>query len=280
MSEWFEMGSEVRAADPASRGLQYGDGLFETIAIRNGEPRLWRYHMARLTRGCERLGLVAPLATLKRELESVLARCELDTAYCIAKIIVSAAATERGYGREMPSQTDVSIGLFPSSPADKQNYQDGVSTMLCETRLATGSPVAGLKTLNRVEQVLARAECLQADAFEGFTRDADDRLICGTISNMFIVRDTRVFTPSLLRCGVAGTMRQLLIDLMDRAGKEVEVCDLDENDLATADEVFITNSQMGALPVRRCDDYTWSVGDGTRHVMALLADFGIEECRP
>ena len=280
MSEWFEIGSEICVTDAASRGLQYGDGLFETIAIRDGKPRLWSYHVERLTRGCERLGLVSPLATLERELESVLARCELDTACCIAKIIVSAAATDRGYGREMPSRSNVSIGLFPSTPADRQDYQNGVSTMLCETRLATGSPVAGLKTLNRVEQVLARSECRQAGVFEGFTRDADDRLICGTISNMFIVRDTRVCTPSLAHCGVAGTMRQLVINLLGREGNEVEVCDLDENDLATADEVFITNSQMGALPVRRCGDYTWSVGDGTRHVMALLADFGIEECRP
>jgi len=279
MSEWFEIGSEIRVMDPASRGLQYGDGLFETIAIRNGKPRLWRYHVERLTRGCKRLGLVAPLEALERKLESVLARCELDTACCIAKIIVVAADTDRGYGREMPSRSNVSIGLFPSSPADRQDYQNGVSTMLCETRLATGSAVAGLKTLNRVEQVLARSECLQAGVFEGFTRDADDRLICGTISNMFIVRDQKVCTPSLLRCGIAGTMRQVVIDLMDRDGDAVEVRDLDENDLATADEVFITNSQMGALPVRRCGDYTWSVGAGTRRVMALLADFGIEECR-
>lgn len=279
MSEWFETGSGIRVADPASRGLQYGDGLFETIAIRHGKPRLWRYHLERLTQGCERLGLAAPLATLERDLASVLARCELDTAFCIAKIIVSAADTERGYGREMPSQTGVSIGLFPSTPLDQLDYLNGVSTMLCETRLATGSPIAGLKSLNRIEQVLARSECLQAGVFEGFTRDADDRLICGTISNMFIVRDTRVCTPSLARCGVAGTMRQLVIDLMDRDGKAVEVCDIDKNDLVSADEVFITNSQIGALPVVRCGDYTWPVGDGTRHVMGLLADFGIEECR-
>ena len=192
MSEWFEIGSGIRVMDAAGRGLQYGDGLFETIAIRNGKPRLWRYHVERLTRGCERLGLAAPLATLESELESVLARCELDTACCIAKIIVSAAAKDRGYGRKMPSRTNVSIGLFPSSPATRQDYQDGVSTLLCDTRLATGSPVAGLKTLNRIEQVLARSECLQAGVTEGFTRDADDRLICGTISNMFIVRDTRI----------------------------------------------------------------------------------------
>lgn len=279
MSEWFEVASEIRPADAANRGFQYGDGLFETVAVRGGKARLWRYHIDRLARGCARLGLAPPPATLERDLERVLQRCQLDLARCIAKIIVCAADTDRGYGREMPSRAAVFIGVFPSSPVNKQEYVSGVSTMLCETRLATGSPMAGLKSLNRLEQVLARSECLRAGVFEGFTRDADDRLICGTISNMFIVQDRTVCTPSLVRCGVEGTMRQLVIDLLDHDGTVVQVRDLTEDDLAAADEVFITNSQIGALPVRRCGSYAWSVGEGTRRVMGLLADSGIEECQ-
>ena len=67
--EWFAAGSEFRRADPAGRGVQYGDGLFETIAVRNGMPRLLRYHLERLTTGCERLGLAAPGAALSQALE-------------------------------------------------------------------------------------------------------------------------------------------------------------------------------------------------------------------
>jgi len=151
--------------------------------------------------------------------------------------------------------------------------------MLCETRLATGSPVAGMKTLNRIEQVLASSECQPTGAFEGFTLDADDRLICGTISNVFIVKDKLIRTPSLKRCGVEGTMRRLVIWLLDREGRDVEICDLTEDDLATADEVFITNSQMGAVPVHRCGNYKWSIGSTSRDVMRLLADHGVDECR-
>ena len=277
--KWFAVGAKMRAVSPAGRGLQYGDGLFETIAIRSGEPRLWRYHLERLSAGCARLGLVAPGPALAQELERALLQCALDTSRCIAKIVVTAAATGRGYGRAMPSPAEVLIGIFPATPADGQDYLDGVSTMLCDTRLASGSPVAGIKTLGRIEQVLARSECLQAGVFEGFTRDADDRLICGTISNMFVVKDTVVRTPSLARCGVEGTMRRLVLELLAEDTRRVEVCDLTEDDLATADEVFITNSQFGALPVRSCGDYAWPVGATTRHVMGLLADYGIEECR-
>jgi len=151
--------------------------------------------------------------------------------------------------------------------------------MLCETRLAIGSPVAGIKTLNRIEQVLARSECLPTGAFEGLTRDADDRLICGTMSNLFIVRDKIIKTPSLERCGVAGTMRQFVIDLLKREAIDIDVIDLIETDLVDADEVFIANSQMGVVPIHRCGNHKWAIGDTTRKVMKLLATNGIDECR-
>ncbi|MDH3621145.1 MAG: aminodeoxychorismate lyase [Gammaproteobacteria bacterium] len=279
MSEWFDTKGKALSLDPANRGFQYGDGLFETIAIRGGKPRLWQSHLERLVKGCERLGLETTPDSLECVLDSALSGCEQDTSYCIAKIIVTAASGVRGYGRSAPSPGEIYVGVFPATPRDKNVYRDGVDTMLCETRLATGSPVAGLKTINRIEQVLASSECRAAGLFEGFTRDADDRLICGTISNVFIVTNNRIRTPSLDRCGVEGTMRRLVIDLLNDQGTGVEVCDLAEDDLAAADEVFITNSQMGAVPVRRCGDYEWDIGSTTHRVLGLLADFGIEECR-
>jgi 4-amino-4-deoxychorismate lyase len=279
MTEWYEINRQTRAVDPADRGFQYGDGLFETIAVREGEPRQWQYHLDRLTAGCERLGLELPTRSLELDLGVALARSRQDKSFCIAKIVITAGSLVRGYGRALPTPGDVYIGIFPSTPLNKPAYLKGVATMLCETRLATGSPVAGIKTLNRIEQVLASSECQPTGAFEGFTLDAADRLICGTISNVFIVKDKIIRTPSLERCGVAGTMRRLVMGLLARDDCEVEVCDLTENDLAEADEVFITNSQIGAVPVHRCGNYKWDIGPQTRRVMRMLADHGIEECR-
>jgi 4-amino-4-deoxychorismate lyase len=279
MSEWYEVNRQTRSVDPADRGFQYGDGLFETIAIRDGNPRQWQFHLDRLTSGCERLGLDLPTSSLELDLNVALARSNQDTSFCIAKIIVTAGEANRGYGRSLPTPAEIYIGVFPSTPLNRPAYLKGVATMLCETRLATGSPVAGMKTLNRIEQVLASSESLPTGAFEGFTLDAADRLICGTISNVFIVNNKLVRTPSLERCGVAGTMRRLVIELLERDGRKVEICDLTENDLASADEVFITNSQMGAVPVHRCGNYKWQIGSTTREVMQLLAEHGIEECR-
>lgn len=278
MSEWYEVNRMTRSVDPADRGFQYGDGLFETIAIRDGKPRQWQYHIERLSAGCQRLGLDIPTSTLELDLEVALRRSQQDASYCIAKIIVTAGDSVRGYGRSLPTPADVYIGVFPASPLNKPAYLKGVATMLCATRLATGSPVAGVKTLNRIEQVLASSECLPTGAFEGFTLDAADRLICGTISNVFMVTDTVVRTPSLERCGVEGTMRRLVIELLGRESQGVDICDLTEDDLAAADEVFITNSQMGAVPVHRCGNYKWAIGPVTRDVMRRLAEHGISEC--
>lgn len=279
MTEWYEANRQTRTVDPADRGFQYGDGLFETIAVRDGKPRQWQYHLDRLTAGCARLGLELPAGSLEHDLEAALARSEQDSSFCVAKIIVTAGRSVRGYGRRLPTAGEVFIGVFPSTPLSRTAYVNGVATILCKTRLATGSPVAGIKTLNRIEQVLASAECQPTGAFEGLTLDAAGRLICGTISNVFLVNDNLIRTPSLERCGVAGTMRRLVIGLLGREGRDARICDLAIDDLAGADEVFLTNSQIGAVPVRSCDNYNWSVGEQTRGVMRLLADYGIAECR-
>ena len=280
MNEWYEFNEEPRIANADDRGFQYGDGLFETIAIRQGEPRLWDYHVRRLESGCKRLALELPgAAPLRHRLRTAVAESEHDSNFCVAKIIVTAGVSQRGYGRVMPTDSSIYIGVFPAKPVIRTTYEKGAATILCKTRLAVGSPVAGLKTLNRIEQVLARSECLRKGAFEGLTLDTDGRLICGTMSNVFIARDNTIATPALDRCGVAGTMRQFILDLLEQQGVNVEIRDLEWDDLIAADEVFITNSQMGLVPVHCCDHQEWKIGGVTHDVMKLLADNGIAEGR-
>ena len=280
MTDWYRLIENQRVIDAGERGFHYGDGLFETIAIRKGEPRLWGHHIDRLSAGCERLGLEAPrTAALRKRLEASLKESDLHPEFCTAKIILTAGTSQRGYGRKMPTPATVYVGVYPGVPLNRPAYEKGIATMMCETRLAVGSAVAGLKTLNRIEQVLARSECLATGAFEGLTRDAEDRLICGTMSNVFIVKDKKLSTPSLERCGVAGTMRRHVIETLTREGIDIDVADLGEDNLIDADEVFITNSQIGAVPVHRCGDQKWAIGDTTKEVMALLAENGIDECR-
>jgi 4-amino-4-deoxychorismate lyase len=280
MTERYQFVEEQSIVNSDDRGFQYGDGLFETIAIRQHEPRLWNYHFRRLESGCKRLALELPAAAaLRHRLCTAVAESAHDSDFCVAKIIVTAGVSRRGYGREMPTDSSIYMGVFPANPVIRQTYEKGAATILCKTRLAVGSPVAGLKTLNRIEQVLARSECLRTGAFEGLTLDTEGRLICGTMSNVFIARDKKIATPALDRCGVAGIMRQFILELLEQQGTDVEVRDLEWDDLIAADEVFITNSQMGLVPVHRCENQEWKIGGVTHDVMKLLAANGIAECR-
>jgi 4-amino-4-deoxychorismate lyase len=137
---------------------------------------------------------------------------------------------------------------------------------------------AGCKTLNRIEQVLARSECVAKGVFEGLTLDAEGRLICGTMSNVFIVSDNSIATPSLGRCGVEGVMRRLVIEMLRRRGQAVAIRDISEAELMCADEVFLSNSQFGVIPVRQCGDQAFATQAVTRSIMGQLAEKGIEEC--
>lgn len=281
MVDWvISNGKTVEHVSISDRGFQYGDGLFETVAIRNGEPRLWAYHVDRLAKGCKRLGIRMPSETeLSDGVMHALSQSDAPPIYAVAKIIVSSGVGQRGYGRVFAEAPTVLLRAFPVAPLALESYRDGIDTVICKTRLATDSPTAGLKTLNRLEQVLARSEFADSDVFEGLTMDAAGNIICGTMSNVFFIRDKTVSTPPLDRCGVEGVMRRHVIETLQQRGIATSIQPLAEASLANVDEVFLSNSQFGVLPVRSCQQMTWTVGETTRQVMSILASNDVSECR-
>ena len=280
MIDWFKDGERLATVSVEDRAFQYGDGLFETVAIRDGEPRLWQYHLERLARGCERLGIITPIAKeLRQSLQLALRLGSATPECCVAKIIVSGGIGKRGYGREQAVAPSTWFGVFAAAPLPLASYQDGVDTKMCETRLATGSTTAGLKTLNRLEQVLAKSELINQKLFEGLTMDASGIVICGTMSNVFFVSNKQITTPALNQCGVEGVMRRHVIATLASHNISVSDAAYDADDLASVDEVFITNSQFGVLPVKSCGQLAWPVGETTHTVMTLVADRGVPECR-
>ena len=280
MTNWIDSDGETANVSPDDRGLQYGDGLFETIAIRDGEPRLFAYHMDRLKKGCDVLGISAPAnSELLRGVMRAVASNNVSAAYSVAKVIVSAGAAVRGYGRSRVAAPAVIFGAFPAAPPPLDSYRDGIEIAVCKTRLGVNSALSGLKTLNRLEQVLARSEIADSDVFEGLTLDADGNIICGTMSNVFIVSNQSISTPSLDRCGVEGVMRRHVIESLRDRGIASEIRTIGMTELRESDEVFFTNSQFGVMPVRRCTTTDWTSGEVTRNVMNILADSGIAECR-
>jgi len=256
-----EISDRVSAAD---RGLQYGDGLFETIAVFGGLPRFWQGHMDRLNLGCEQLGLPAtPQSVLLRELKTVSA----GQSKCVVKIILTRGISGRGYqcGNSARSNRIVSSHAWPQWEGNPE--KSGIRARICKLRLGIQPALAGLKHLNRLEQVTARAEWDDPTIAEGILLDREDHVICAVSSNLFLVHSGRLLTPRLDRCGVRGVMRgAILRAFRERCEQRRLMLDM----LPEAEEVFVCNSVRGVLPVTRIDHWEYGVGPVTRDVQGWL----------
>ncbi|OGT19722.1 MAG: aminodeoxychorismate lyase [Gammaproteobacteria bacterium RBG_16_57_12] len=250
------------------RGLHYGDGLFETLAIDGGKPRLWPRHMARLVDGCSRLRIPPPdQEVLARELTTL---CEGQDA-AVIKIIITRGSGGRGYQQPQPLMPTRIVARYPW-PA-MPDAPRGIAVRLCETRLGHNPRLAGIKHLNRLEQVLARAEWDNEDIQEGLLRDQDGYIIEGISSNVFLVMQGILYTPSLKECGVDGVMRNLVMDAAHELNLSCKSMPLSLEHLYEAQEVFLTNSLFGIRPVRtivNIGDY--DPGDITQRVQHKVSE--------
>ncbi len=230
------------------RALHYGDGLFETLAIREGRPEFWEEHLRRLRSGCEHLGFPAPDSPL---LESEARQLCGERERGVLKIIVSRGTGGRGYRPPERANPTRILSLHPWPEWPESHQTQGVEARICSTPLACNPALAGIKHLNRLEQVLARAEWGDPAIAEGIMLSTDGHLVEGTMSNLFLVRDGRLLTPDLSRCGVAGIMREKVMESACRLGIECETLFLGLEELEKAEGVFLTNSLIGIWPVRR-----------------------------
>lgn len=281
MSEWFQDGRRIESMPAGERGMQYGDGLFETIAIRGGEARLWPLHVERLQSSAARLGLPAPAEVeLDSALKGALTATSLVPESLTAKLLLTAGTGTRGYRRSEPVEPILYVSLHPPRRLDREMYANGIAVTICETRLAIQPALAGIKSLNRLEQVLAARELAAGECFEGLMLDTENNMICGTMSNVFLVRDSQYLTPQLDRSGVAGIMRRHIVELLEANGQHCEKARLSGAALGSADEVFLSNSQFGVVPVASVAGRELHPGPATRRVQALLANHGVPECAP
>jgi 4-amino-4-deoxychorismate lyase len=245
LNTWIN-GRKREHIDHRDRGLQYGDGVFETVRIRGSRPRFLEYHLDRLYAGCVRLKIAAPTRPeLRRELQRAAALRDDG----ILKLIVTRGVGPRGYrptGLERPTRI-LSLHSLPKGLLAQGATP--VRVRLCATRLGLNPGLAGLKTLNRLESVMARGEWRDARIWEGLMQDEDENFVCGTMSNLFIKRGRSLMTPVLDRCGVAGVMRRWILETAGQLGLRATERRLRWRDLQEAEEVFMTNSLVGAKSV-------------------------------
>lgn len=258
-------GEQKQAIDATDRGLQYGDGLFETIAIRRGEPELWQQHIERLFAGCRRLAIPLPDAAQLFAEASVL--CE-GVEQGVMKLVVTRGSGGRGY--RPPSVVSPNRIFYLHPWPEHADDTTPIHLRLCQTPLSCNPVLAGIKHLNRLEQVLARSEWDDERFAEGVMTDGNGHLIEGTMSNLFVVRAGELLTPSLARCGVEGVMRQYVIELADAMGLDCRQAMLPLGVMERVEECFITNSIIGIRAVAQFEKKGFDDNPITRHLQLAL----------
>lgn len=239
-------GQEDGGIDASDRGLNYGDGLFETIAVRDGRARLLDWHLQRLASGATRLGIPLP--------DPAEVRAEVARAWPagrgVVRIVLTRGSGPRGY---RPPKHPRPLRIVSGSPwpdYDPSCWTRGVRVRWCDARLGRNPGLAGIKHLNRLEQVLARAEWEGDDVAEGLMTDDLGNVIGGTQTNLFAVLAHGLATPALETCGVAGVMRRAFRDWAAGQGVEIAERELPAAELAGAHALILTNALIGAWPVR------------------------------
>ncbi len=238
------------AVSPLDRGLAYGDGLFETVAVRRGKRPLWSMHLQRLTQSAERLNIPLP-PTLESYSDQLLqAAASQGLRDGTLKVILTRGSGGRGYAPPINSEPMLCLAFYPLQDTSGAPAKDGVKVYVCEQRLGHNPTLAGLKHLNRLEQVLARAEWQDEEFSEGLLLDIENHVIEATASNIFMVREAVLVTPDLALSGVSGILRRLIIErLAPELGYQVVIESVSLEQLQQADEIFLCNSVRGIWPV-------------------------------
>ena len=254
--------SRVSVSD---RGLAYGDGLFETVRISNRRPTLAALHWRRLSQGCQKLGIPLNLQRLMDEVDAFLSSAPMSDG--VLKVIITRGSGGRGYNPEGCQTTRRILSIHPLPQRTPDPAVHGARVMACRFRLGQ-SELAGMKHLNRLEQVLARQEWSGNAYDEGLLSDFSGNLIEGTMSNLFMVNHQgELVTPDLSGSGVKGVCREFVIALAGDMGLTVVEAPISLQFLQnSAAEVFLCNSVNGVWPVVLYDQSHWGVGSVTMDI--------------
>ncbi|MES2824702.1 MAG: aminodeoxychorismate lyase [Pseudomonadota bacterium] len=262
---------------PLDRGFTYGDGVFETCRMINAKIPLWNLHVERLISSCKKLSIPVTDNLVQDFLAQLLSQIAPENLVAaVVKIIVTRGQGGRGFSISNSMQPTICIGVFPPGSYPERNYSQGVSVRICAQRLGCNPTLAGLKHLNRLENILARAEWSDEKFAEGLLFDTSNNLIEATMSNIFIIINGELCTPDLTEAGVAGVMRRLVIDeLVPQLKIFVNVKKLSHTDLMSADEIFLCNSNFGIWPVINVfdqQDNLFAIGKITTALQKLLVN--------
>ncbi len=249
-----------------NRGLHYGDGVFRTCLIYNGKVIDLEKQIEKVINDAEAVSVYFSDREILLKEAHELAQGQ---AQAVLKILLVRAGAARGY-RTSVANADRLLCCYPTSRYPASNWEQGIVVFRSRVKLATQPMLAGIKHLNRLEQILASREW-EPGADEGILGDDRDRPVCGTRGNLFWVKHGVLRTPALDRCGVAGLMRDKVMETASALKQPCEVAECSWESLDSAEEVFVTNSLIGLWPVRVLGAKTWTApGPVTRRLMEAI----------
>lgn len=229
------------------RSTQYGDGFFTTMKVENGEICLWPFHLNRLKTTAKRLMMTAPNWQKLEEHVYSIAR---DLPLGGIKVLISRGAGGRGYSPEGCVTTQVIVSDFQYPSHYKRWQENGIELGVSTIKLGLSSPhLAGMKHLNRLEQVLIKDEIAKTEVTDVVVLDLNNKVIETSIGNIFWIKDGRIFTPDLSFSGIEGVMKKHLQQLIEESQLELNEVSVELCELENADEVFITNSLFEIVPI-------------------------------
>lgn len=248
-----------------SRGLHYGDGVFRTLLKYDGQLIDFKLQIIKIVRDAAALNLDVAADLLRSEAEAVGAAASRG----VIKLMLLRAGAGRGYRGDSRQADRLALCYpLPEYPADY--WRQGIAAFRSDLKLGSQPLLAGIKHLNRLEQVLGSRDWPE-EAAEGILCDEHLMPVCGTRSNLFWVRGGRLHTPALDACGVAGVMRDKVLACAAALGIQADVAGRPWHELSEADEVFVTNSLIGIWPLRSLEQCHWPApGVLTRKLMTAL----------
>ena len=249
------------------RGLAYGDGVFRTLRVSRGRALCWQRHYQKLQTDCQALGLSCPsYSVLCQEIDQITAA----NPESVLKIIITRGAGPRGYRvtADVQSTRIIMVNSLPEYPPSY--HEQGVSLRVCDLRLSLQPRLAGIKHLNRLENVMARQEWDDASIAEGLLLDSEGYVIGGTMTNLFMLKGNELWTPDLTRCGVAGVQRERVLEQAAALSIPCPERNILLEHLLQADEIFLTNSVIGVWQVREIGQNRWNKGVFTPKVRQWL----------
>ncbi len=251
------------------RGLHYGDGLFETIEVIQGLPVFFAQHLTRLKKGCQVLKIPYPAEAL---LLDEITQVSKGIQHGVVKLMLTRGSGGRGYRPPETIQVTRLVALYPFPDYLESYKTQGIKARFCELRLGLNSVLAGLKHNNRLEQVLARSEW-QDEFQEGLMLNLNEHVIEGTMSNLFVVKEQKIYTPEITLSGVKGVMREIIITIARKNQIPVQEVSLTADFVLDADELFVSNSVIGIWPIKSLAKKYYSVGLCTQKIMNILAAY-------